>query len=264
MTGSRLWRLISVALWLIAVLPIFETSAQTAPQASTGNDIDHEAEYRACMALIDEDAGRAYESGLAWYGLGGGCPARHCVALALLELGQFREAASRLETIASTQEGDGRLQAELLVQAAHGWRLAGEPRRSISRLTAAMGILPVSADLLVDRAAAHMDLEAYETALGDLNDALAIEPSHIDARIFRAVAFRYLDRLDAAEADLATALSVDDARADAFLERGIVRQLLGDLDGARTDWLAALAREPEGPVAEAARARLAAMDLNRQ
>ena len=234
------------------------SSAQTAP------DIDHAAEYRACLALVDEDAARAYESGLAWYGLGGGPAARHCVALALLELGQYREAASRLETLASTQKGDGRLQAELLVQAAHGWRLAGEPSRAVSRLTAAMGVLPATADLLVDRASAHLDLAAYEPALQDLNDALAADPNHLDARIFRAVALRYMDRLDAARADLEAALSIDDARADAYLERGIVRQLYGDLEGARADWLAALAREPEGPVAEAARARIAAMDVTSQ
>ena len=60
--------------------------ALTAVAPAFGQSAD-ESEYAACLKLLDHDAEAAFESALAWQDAGGGAPARHCAALALVRLG---------------------------------------------------------------------------------------------------------------------------------------------------------------------------------
>ncbi|MGD2133954.1 MAG: hypothetical protein PVI23_14260, partial [Maricaulaceae bacterium] len=82
------------------------------------------AAYDACLVKIPLDAETAYEDGLVFRDAGGGVLARHCIALALLEIGHTEEAAARLEEAAFMPDGGGpQMRAELLSQAGNAWLL---------------------------------------------------------------------------------------------------------------------------------------------
>src|SRR6185503_7740950 len=74
--------------------------------------------YEACVAVIDTNAGEAFDKALAWRDRGGGVQAEHCAALALISLDEAAEAASRLGNLAQRPDaGDGMQRAKLLTEA---------------------------------------------------------------------------------------------------------------------------------------------------
>jgi tetratricopeptide (TPR) repeat protein len=237
------------------MLPLTDTPALAA-------EIDHEQEYAACMQLARERPEEAYKAGLAWHKLGGGFAARHCVAVALLELRQYDEAAARLERLAMDL-GTARtsLLAEILMQAGQAWSLAGRAEKALTLQNNLLEIAPGDPELWLDRAVSLMDLERYEQALSDLDEAIRLDPDLVEARTYRAVALRQLDRLDEAWAEVETVLAILPYQSDTLLERGILRQYQGDLDGARTDWLLVIQNDPDSRAAAAARARIEEMDV---
>jgi tetratricopeptide (TPR) repeat protein len=231
--------------------------------ANVGADeINHAREYDACMALARSDPPAAYESGLAWVALGGDLPARHCVAVALIGLSQYAEAASRLEVLASqTPSNRTDLKFGMLVQAGQAWTLAGKPDQADTVQTHALALSPSDADLLVDRAVSRISLGRHAQAINDLSRALSVSRSHVEAMVYRATANRFLGRTALARRDLESALSRAPDHPGALLERGLLKRLAGDRDGARRDWLAVIENAPSSPEADAARNRLAEMDV---
>ena len=69
-------------------------------QAPDPADIRALRNYRQCMQLARSRPTEAFEFGLGWEDEGGGPPARHCQAIALLTLEQYPQAAQRLEALA--------------------------------------------------------------------------------------------------------------------------------------------------------------------
>src|SRR5258708_13928239 len=73
---------------------------------------DRDREYGDCLRQVDKDAAAAFETSNSWAERGGGYAARHCGALALFRMGQYEQAAMRLEQLASDMTpGQGRLPA---------------------------------------------------------------------------------------------------------------------------------------------------------
>src|SRR6266849_10256721 len=56
--------------------------------------------YQACVAAVDANAADAFEMASICRDHGGGGPAEHCIALALIALDEPGEAASRLDVLA--------------------------------------------------------------------------------------------------------------------------------------------------------------------
>ena len=126
--------------------------------------------YAACMALARKDPKAAHESALAWRRKGGGDAAIHCVAVALLRLGQHGQAARMMEELAARMEGTRvALKAGLLSQAANAWLIAGQPQRAENLLTGALQLIPMDVETLLDRSVARAALGKYWEALDDLN-----------------------------------------------------------------------------------------------
>jgi len=73
--------------------------------AQLGWDAESIQRYEACVAKTQTDPDTAFEDGLIFRNDGGGVLARHCIALALLELGHLEEAAARLEHAAFMPDG---------------------------------------------------------------------------------------------------------------------------------------------------------------
>ena len=230
--------------------------------SAQAQQIDHAEQYAACMQLSQIQPEEAFEAALAWESQGGGDAARHCGNVALIGLGQYREAAERLEALAQTMtDSPNELRADVLAQAAQGWLLEGNIDRSYKVLTAALKLDPGNVELLIDRSVSLAAASSYWEAIDDLNRAEELAPERVDVLIFRATAYRYLDANELALEDVNRALALVPENAEALLERGILRRLGGDEDGARSDWLTA-ARVAEGtPTGDAAQKNLEKLDV---
>ena len=236
-----------------------------APVAQPATELTPRSEgarqYQACMALARQDPKAAHESALAWRQNGGGSPATHCIAVALLGLGQHHLSGQMLEELAErTATSRVTLKAGLLSQAANAWLIAGQARRSEKLLSEALSLTPRNVDILIDRSVARATLEKYFDALDDLNEALEIMPGREDALTFRASAWRRVDALDLAEKDVAEALERRPDYPEALLERGLIHKTKGDIILARADWLRVLDIAVEGPLTEAARRNLQSLN----
>ncbi len=233
-----------------------------APARAQDGAAEQERAYQDCMILARAAPADGLESALAWAALGGGDGARHCAAVALIGLGQYREAARRLERLAADlRSGNAALSLDVLVQAGQAWVLAGDATRAHAVQSAALAIDPDNVELLLDRGLTLATAKNYWGAVDDFSRALELAPARPDLLTLRASAYRYLDALDLARDDIARALTRAPNSPDALLERGLLRRLAGDSAGARDDWLRVIGLAEGTPLADTARANLAKLDL---
>ena len=239
----------AVAYVLIALLVI--------PQASGQSN-----QYHACMAKATRFPKDAFEDAINWRVFGGGDAAEHCAALALFSLGLYKEAANRLESLATQTKLKPTVKAEIFGQAAQAWLLADVPLRARALATIALTLYPGNIELLIDRAQAYAALNDHTRAQTDLDLVLKKRPQHIEALTFRASTKRYLGNDTGALSDIKRALSLNNAYVPALLERGNLRRINGDTKGARADWLMVLSYQSEGTAADAARSNIEKMDVS--
>jgi tetratricopeptide (TPR) repeat protein len=219
------------------------------------------ATYARCMNLARGNPKAARTLAEGWQKRGGAHPADHCFAIALIGLGQYREAAGRLDALAQAMvRAPAALRAGVLGQAAQAWLLASDPTRSYADDGAALILHPDDADLLVDRAEAAGSAGWFDKAITDLDRVLKADPARFDALLYRASAYRQEGRFDLAFADIERALQRAPASVPALLERGNIRRLRGDGEGARRDWQRVAALAPGSAAAAAAKANIARLD----
>jgi tetratricopeptide (TPR) repeat protein len=260
--------LLSAAVWLIAGTAVMaEERPDAAPLLSAPPAVAkpgpprsaevEAARYERCMTLARTDPAAGRTQAQQWRDGGGGHPAEHCLAVALIGLRQYKDAAGRLETLGQAMvRAPERLRAEVFDQAAQAWLLAGEPARAHAAAGLALALQPDDPELLLDRAEAAGAAGWYDKAVADLDRVLAASPSRVDALIYRAAANRALDRLDPALDDISQALRLAPDSLPALLERGNIRSLRGDREGARLDWERVATAAPGSPQAAAARRNL--------
>ena len=251
----------------VAFAAALAVSAPTvaADEKDTASATGQARHYASCMARASANPTEAYREAVAWRDSGGGRPARHCVAVALLGLGLYQDAARKLEDIARKADTGGvTRRGELLAQAANAWLIAGKPEAAYANQTAALKIRPDDVELLIDRSISLATLVKYWEAVDDLNRALELQPGRIDALIFRATAYRRLDTIELADEDIRRALAVSPDNPDGLLERGNIRRLKGDRKGARGDWIRVLALAPGAPAGAAARRNLERLDAGKK
>ncbi len=227
------------------------------------------AQYRACLARVNENPDAAYDQAVEWRDNGGGAPAVHCSILALVGLGKHAEAAARFEALAATPGGRV-LGADLFAQAGNAWLLAGRPEKAYPVFSAALANLPDHGrgpaadsytDILIDRARALAALADWPASERDLSLALSRDPERTEAYVFRATARRYQEQYALALEDLELALALDPKNAAALLERGVVHRLSGRDQAARDDWLVAITLDPESETGRAAQQNLQLLDV---
>ncbi|CUW38511.1 Putative FOG: TPR repeat(Tetratricopeptide-like helica,65-237) [Magnetospirillum sp. XM-1] len=231
------------------------------PAPAPAQTIDSKMEYRTCLNLARAKPDEGWEEALAWASLGGGEPARHCAAVALIGLGKYEEAAKRLEALASSSRREEAMRAEMLAQAGQAWLLAGKPQLALAAQDTALKLVPGHPELMLDKAVTLASANHYAEVAELLSALLKTQPNRIEAMVLRAVAYRYLDKLELAKDDLARALVLDPTFPDALLERGIIRRLEDDQAGAREDWMKAINAAPESSAADTARRNLEMMDV---
>ena len=247
----------------LAALALGITPFGVAAARAQSSPAEQEHAYQDCMTLARDAPADGLESAMSWAARDGGDGARHCAAVALIELGQYREAAQRLERLAADLRDteNTALRLGVLVQADQAWILAGDTTRADAVQSAALDIAPDDVELLLDRGITRATAKKYRAAVDDFTRALDLAPGRPDVLVLRASAYRSLDALDLPQAHIALALTRVPDNQDALLERGMLRRLSGDAAGARGDWFRVIDLAEGTPTAAAARANLARLDI---
>lgn len=237
-----------------AILPCLAIALSSlAVEGAAAQTKEDERRYRTCLLQIRENASLALKTAEEWRAQGGGTPALHCVAMALLAGGNHQEAGVRLEALADIlTEERADLRPEVLAQAAQAWLFAGQPERALKALDRAIALKANDSDLVIDRAVIHANAGRLAEAERDLDRALAMVATRDDALALRAAIRRKQGRLDEARADAERAVALNAMNAEAWLERGLIRHAKGDKRGAEEDWRHAMQAAPDSAAAKAA------------
>lgn len=242
----------------IFVLPL----AAEAQQRKSTAPLDHSQQYTACMNLAKTRPREAYASANKWYDRGGDQAAQHCAAIALFGMGDYFEAASRLDRLAANQSGArNRIRAELYAQAGQAWLLASYPDKAVISQSNAISLEPNSVEFLIDRAVTYAGIDRLADALRDLNRALTIAPRRHEALTLRATVLRLARQPDKAAADIDQAIRLNANYPEAYLERGLQRKATQPAL-AREDFIKVLRLVPDSSdLAAQARKQLEGSDL---
>ena len=213
--------------------------------------------YMRCIALSESDPVSAKKMAQNWKKNSDVEAANHCLGIALINLGQHKEAASLLTLTANNSKlKNPELLANMFAQAANAWILAGNDTRAMELLNKAITLVPKEPDYLIDRAIALAGQSRYWEALDNLNEAVNIEPTRIDALTFRANAWRRVGSIELAEQDINEVLKLQPNYPEALLERGLINATRGNMEAARSDWIKILTYNVNGPVNTAAKKNL--------
>ena len=228
---------------------------------ATGAQESEAAKYDHCMSMIERNPEAAFDEAIAWRDLGGGAPARHCAAAALLLLGYFQESATRFEELAQDPLLDPALKPMILCQAAEGWLGEGNTERAYAALTSGIKLQDSNPDLWLDRGIVLAEMGLLDEAVDDLSRAIVLDPGDPAGWLLRGSAYRLMEDYDAADTDIAEALRLDPSDLGAYLERGNLHRLQGNDEAARKDWMIIIQRDPGSDLAETARRNLERMDV---
>ena len=240
---------------------LFVLASVFVPLLAQTKTIDPDQQYKTCMERVWIDPEGVYENALAWAGLADSDLAQRCVATALVALKHYRQAALRLERIATTSTAaSAQIRAVLLAQAAQAWLMEGNFKTALAVIDAALALAPGLVDLTADRGRILALLDRDQEALIAFNKALMVRPEDLDLLVFRAAVLRRLNRLDQARTDLDHALQRQPDHVEGLLERGLVYRAQGHLEAARADFLAVALAAPNTPTSQAARLHIEQLD----
>jgi len=242
----------------IAVLTILPPAAQAA--VGTAKPPPESVHYRRCLVDSSANPAAALADAESWAKSGGGVPADHCAALALVSLKRFAEAGTRLDRLAGGRDSrSAEFRVSLFDQAGNAWLLAGDGAHAVRSFSNALTLSAGDADLFADLARAQAMVRNWHEVDLDLNAALQLAPRRADLLVLRASARRALQHFGEANSDIEAALKLKPGDGDALVERGLLRKQLGDMAGARRDFQAAL-KNGSGAAAASARQNLDALN----
>ncbi len=217
--------------------------------------------YDDCVALAGADPARAEVEAQRWAQAGGGTPARHCRALALLAQGAERRAAELMVAIAADDRTlPDEVRSEMLIEAGEIYLGLGELAlgRDIASRALLLAREPRAALTLSARLKA--DQGDWRGAVNDLDGALARGEPDAGLLVLRASARLHLGERVAARADLLWAAEIAPELAVVWLEHGALEAANDDRNAARAAWLRAIELDRDGTVGTAARLRLQKME----
>ena len=219
-------------------------------------------DYDACVALVAADPRQAEIEAGDWARFGGGgAPARHCYALALIETGAPSRAIDELIGIAMEEPDLGDPErADILGQA--GNLLMQEGDAVTANVVAGQALRLDAANPAALALRARLKLEAGEprAAIRDLNAALQGRPAAVDFLLLRASAYRQLGQYVQARDDASFASENAPEDAEVWLERGLAEAGLDDRPAARKSFLEAISLDREGLIGKSAQRALQRMD----
>lgn len=208
--------------------------------------------YDGCVRALEADAAKVEEFATQWQALGGGLPARHCLALAQLKQGKNALAARTLAKAAEmAQAQKSPLAADFWGQAGNAAMLAGDMPAAIAHFSSALLAAgdeksAVTANLLIDRARAYAETANLKAARTDLDAALKLAADVPEGWLLSAALARRENNLARARSDIdrAAVLAPDDA--DIAFEQGNIEAAGGDAEAARSHWQQAVEKARGG------------------
>ncbi len=207
----------------IAALAIAPLAAAASPQG----DAEQARHYRTCLAKAHSTPSAAYEEALIWQNEGGGAPALHCVAMALLGLRAYADGAEKLEALAYSPDiSSQQLANAALVQAGEAWLQAGRPKDALRTLDQALQHDRGNVPALINHARALRALGKPQAASKDLDVVLKLQPQNLLARRLRAAVRLDSKDLQGAQADIDAALAVEPDNIDVLVLRGQIREAI--------------------------------------
>jgi len=204
----------------------------TPPAQASADPAD--ARYRQCTDQVRTDPEAAVSAANAWREQGGGLQARQCLGLALVALERWEPAATAFEQAAHDAEaaGDPR-RADFWAQAGNAWVAAGDGRRALAALDAAL-LSPNLTDELrgevhVDRARARVALDDNGGARTELDRAIQLVPNDPFAWYLSAALARRAHDLPRATADIGHARQLAPDSPDIVLLAGTIAGQNGNM-----------------------------------
>ncbi|MEZ5647844.1 MAG: hypothetical protein R3E60_02615 [Alphaproteobacteria bacterium] len=102
-----------------------------------------EVAYQNCMTMTAKKPEEAWELASGWIQTGGMFPARHCAAVALMNLKHYDEAGKRLQELGQEMAKEPpELIAAVFAQAGRAWLLANEANLAYSVQSRALQLTP--------------------------------------------------------------------------------------------------------------------------
>lgn len=182
------------------------TATIAAPASARGAEQER---LKACLQLTQIEPEKAYDEALAWVQDGGRPAARHCKALALIELGRYDLGAGELELLANDKNAGTLAQRGVyLAQAGNAWMLANKPEAAAVTLANAIKLAPRDAALRVDRGKALLLQQKWADARTELSAAIQLSPGDSEALRLRGFALLKAGKLDDALKDAEASLKV--------------------------------------------------------
>jgi predicted Zn-dependent protease len=220
--------------------------------------------YDGCVRALDSAPAKSLEFAQGWQARGGGLPARHCEALALLRLDRPADAARALEAGAEAARAAKAPQlADFEGQAGNAWFLAADLPRAeaaFTRAIAAAGEFAPqrAAGLHIDRARVRAEAANLSGARADLDQALLLHRDDPVAWMLSAALARRQGDLGRASIEIARASTLAPADPDIMFEQGNIAAANGDLAAAMRVWEMVTRAAPGSPAAELAKKALGA------
>lgn len=249
----------------------------TGPQRTVGPE-----RYAECMELVSRSPDKAINNALDWRANGGGVPARHCEALALVKIGEPAEGAARLSQIVEDMRvgrdtpiiggkrvtADAAMLADLYGQAANAWLLAGKVSDAYDAIEAALSVAPAAslqrAELRLDHARIAAADDDFGTAFDILKQLSTEYPDRGDVLILLASASRGVGDFAQAQTALDDFKLLRKANVEspvALLEQAHLYLAQGQSKEAREAYLKVLTVSGESVEAVAARAAIEKLDF---
>ena len=237
--------------------------------------------YAKCLDMADRSPDRAINLALVWKGEGGGVPARHCEAVGLSRLGEYAEAAIRLEMIATDMRvgkdmpiragkrlvGTSAMLADMYGQAANAWLLGGQYGKAEAAIQFGLSLAGKNSkqetELLLDRARIAAADHDFEKSLADLETIYKRDTRRQDILVLLASSARLLGKHDRALEAITEYIDAFPDDVSGHLEHGNLLDAMGKPGAARKSWLKVLTLTAVGTDADAARANIERMDVHK-
>jgi tetratricopeptide (TPR) repeat protein len=182
--------------------------------------------YLACLASVADNADDAFEDALTWRMEGGGWPAAHCEARALIALGDIENGARLMADQAGeeTNVDDMAIRAAMFIEAGQAWLGNDQAEAADEAFAEAAALAPQSLDARLGAAQASLALGDWEMAETRASALIDRAPGLVDGWQVRAAARLEAEMLDGAARDLETALTLAPDDIDLLVLRGRINE----------------------------------------
>lgn len=235
--------------------------------------------YIDCMALADEKPSDGLNKALIWMSGTKNIPARHCEAIALMNLGEYGEAAIRLENMIEDmrvgigmpringvlQAADRVMISKIIKQSADAWLLDNNTSRAFDVASQAFSLYKKDDERLYDfhilRAESMAVEQDFDFAIAEYTLALQLKENGLNALLGVAKSNRILGNFTLARNQIDSALQFHPDNPSLMLENGTLAYFEGDEALARRLWLWVATHAENTSLAKAAQKNLEQLEL---